>query len=75
MVAVGFTNLSNIQKAGYFGLIFYGAAIPIVKVSMCVSYQRIFYYNKTIRQLLHGLMAVLMLVEAGPDTSFIYFQF
>lgn len=24
---------------------------------------------------LYGLMAVLMLVEAGPDTSFIYFQF
>jgi alginate O-acetyltransferase complex protein AlgI len=24
---------------------------------------------------LYGVMAVLMLVEAGPDTSFIYFQF
>ena len=33
-----------------------------------ISWQRLDPY-------LYGLMAVLMLIEAGPDTSFIYFQF
>jgi hypothetical protein len=49
-------------------------ALPVL-LQHVVPWQRLESRLQPVQPYLYGAMAVLALVEAGPDSSFIYFQF
>jgi alginate O-acetyltransferase complex protein AlgI len=69
-----FTLNPNPNPTKFFNSLALLYALPVILQHFCAGWLER-PAGKAIEPLLYGLMIALIMVEAGPDTSFIYFQF